>query len=276
MNLTQLHHEVKRYHKWPKRVGRGDGSGHGGTSTRGGKGQSARTGYHLKRYFEGGQMPLIRKTPKRGFSNTRFADTVIVINLQDLNKFENGDTVNAAKLTALGFIKGEYDQIKILGKGELKKEGLTVEAHSFSATAAKIIAEKKGKAVWLNPPRPPKPVKAPPPKIEKPAAPEGKPGKAPKGDKPKGEKPPKADKPPKTDNPKPEGDKQPKADKPPKTEGDRPPKTDKPKTEKPKVEKPKPEAENKAAEPKKAPEAKASEPPAPPASGPDATGQTAK
>ena len=201
MNLTQLSLKVPRYHKRAKRVGCGDSSGHGGTSTRGGKGQSARTGYHTKRYFEGGQMPLIRKTPKRGFNNKRFADTVIIINLRDLNKFNDGDSVNQARLFAKGIIQGEYDQLKVLGKGTLERSGLTVEAHCFSASAAKMIAAKNGKAVWLNPPRPPKPVPAPKP-VPKAEAPKEKPAKTKKdksdkapADKAAGEKKPAKTKP---------------------------------------------------------------------------------
>lgn len=213
MNLTQLHQAVRRYHKRMKRVGRGDSSGHGGTSTRGGKGQSARSGYHTKNYFEGGQMPLIRKTPKRGFRNKRFADVVIVVNLRDLNKFENGDIINPAKLYGRGIIKGEYDQIKILGKGTLEKEGLTVEAHSFSKSAAKIIAEKKGKVIWMNPPPVEiKPVIKParPPEADKPAGKPagGKDAPAVKAAKPKAVKPasqagkvPKEEKAPKEEKP---------------------------------------------------------------------------
>jgi len=178
MNLTQLHHDVRRYHKKRKRVGRGDGSGHGGTSGRGGKGQSARSGYHTKGFFEGGQMPLIRKTPKRGFNNTRFQLVTAIINLRDLNKFENNDTITPATLKKRGLINGEFDRVKILAKGELEKEGLTVEAHSFSAAAAKKIGDKKGKIVLINPPPPEPPravrkTKEPPVKAEKQAPPAG-------------------------------------------------------------------------------------------------------
>lgn len=153
MNLTQLHQAVRKYHKNPKRVGRGDGSGHGGTSGRGNKGQKARSGYQSKGYFEGGQMPLIRKTPKRGFNNTRFQDVTVIINLRDLNRFENNDTVNPAKLLEKGLIRGAFDRVKVLAKGELEKEGLVVEAHSFSQSAAQKITDKKGKTVLINAPK---------------------------------------------------------------------------------------------------------------------------
>ncbi|MDI6732729.1 MAG: 50S ribosomal protein L15 [Planctomycetota bacterium] len=145
MNLSQLHKAVRRYHKRHKRRGCGDSCGHGGTSCRGGKGQSARSGFHQRNYFEGGQMPLIRKTPKRGFNNTRFQDKVIVINLRDLNRFANGDTINEQTLREKGLIKGEFDRIKILGNGNLERENLILSVHSFSESAVKKIQEKGGK-----------------------------------------------------------------------------------------------------------------------------------
>ena len=149
MNLTQAKQGMGYLHKKRKRVGRGDASGHGGTSTRGHKGQKARSGYHSRLYFEGGQMPLIRKTPKRGFNNTRFQKLVAILNIRDLNRFNNGEDVTIEKLIQNQLVRGEFDAIKILGKGELEKEGLTVHAHRFSESARKKITDKKGKAVTL-------------------------------------------------------------------------------------------------------------------------------
>ena len=147
MNLTQLSQSVRRYNKSAKRRGCGDSCGHGGTSCRGGKGQSARSGYHERGYSEGGQMTLIRKTPKRGFHNTRFQETIAVINSRDLNRFEKGATVNRVALLEKGILKGSFDKIKVLAYGDLKTEGLIVEAHYFSQAAIKKIQEKGGKIV---------------------------------------------------------------------------------------------------------------------------------
>lgn len=117
-----------------KRLGQGESSGHGKTSGRGGKGQSARSGSSIRPGFEGGQMPLIRRIPKRGFNNTAHATTYIVVNLASLNAFEEGARVDEAALRATGLANGRGDGIKILGNGELKKK-LTVSANSFSASA---------------------------------------------------------------------------------------------------------------------------------------------
>jgi large subunit ribosomal protein L15 len=149
MNLTQLSQSVRRYNKSAKRRGCGDSCGHGGTSCRGGKGQSARSGYKRKGYSEGGQMTLIRKTPKRGFHNTRFQETIAIINPRDLNRFENGATVNLAALLEKGILKGAFDKIKVLAQGVLQVEGLIVEAHYFSQAATKKIQEKGGKIVEI-------------------------------------------------------------------------------------------------------------------------------
>ena len=94
-------------------------------------------------------MPLIRKTPKRGFNNTRFQKLVAILNIRDLNRFNNGEDVTIEKLIQNQLVRGEFDAIKILGKGELEKEGLTVHAHRFSESARKKITDKKGKAVTL-------------------------------------------------------------------------------------------------------------------------------
>jgi large subunit ribosomal protein L15 len=121
-------------------VGRGESSGHGKTSGRGGKGQTARTGGSIRVGFEGGQMPLIRRLPKRGFNNARFATYYIPVNVEALNRFEDGARVDEAALRAAGLANGRADGVKILGDGELKRK-LTVVAHAFSASAkAKIEA----------------------------------------------------------------------------------------------------------------------------------------
>jgi large subunit ribosomal protein L15 len=123
-----------------KRLGQGESSGHGKTSGRGGKGQTARSGSSIRPGFEGGQMPLIRRMPKRGFNNTRFGTRFLPVNLDDLNQFEEGSRVDEQALRASGVAKGRADGVKILGQGELQRK-LTVAAHAFSASArAKIEA----------------------------------------------------------------------------------------------------------------------------------------
>lgn len=117
-----------------KRLGIGESSGHGKTSGRGGKGQTARSGSSIRHGFEGGQMPLIRRIPKRGFNNARFTTYYLPINLRDLNRFENGTRVDETLLRDLGLARGRSDGIKILGDGKLEKK-LTVAAHAFSASA---------------------------------------------------------------------------------------------------------------------------------------------
>jgi large subunit ribosomal protein L15 len=121
-----------------KRLGQGESSGLGKTSGRGGKGQSARSGSSIRIGFEGGQMPLIRRLPKRGFNNAAHATRYIGVNLDDLNRFENGAKVDEQALRKAGLANGRASGIKILGRGELTKK-LTVTAHAFSASArAKI------------------------------------------------------------------------------------------------------------------------------------------
>ncbi len=121
-----------------KRLGQGESSGHGKTSGRGGKGQTARSGSSIRIGFEGGQMPLIRRMPKRGFNNARFTVRFVAVNLKSLNSFENGAVVDEVALRSLGLANGPVKLIKILGTGQLEKK-LTVSAHAFSATArAKI------------------------------------------------------------------------------------------------------------------------------------------
>lgn len=128
-----------------KRVGRGVGSGLGKTSGRGEKGQKARSGYSHKPGFEGGQLPLYRRLPKRGFTNAKFKTKYAVINLSDLNKFENDAVITPELLKEMGLIKNQLDGIKILGNGTLEKK-LTVKAHKFSDVAKEQIEKLGGKA----------------------------------------------------------------------------------------------------------------------------------
>jgi large subunit ribosomal protein L15 len=125
-----------------KRVGRGPGSGHGKTSGRGEKGQKSRSGYSRQMGFEGGQMPLHRRLPKRGFTNI-FKKTYAVVNLADLERFDNGATVDEAALRQAGIVKGRADGIKVLGNGKLSKK-LTVSATKFSETAKQSIEAAGG------------------------------------------------------------------------------------------------------------------------------------
>lgn len=125
-----------------KRLGAGESSGHGKTSGRGGKGQSARSGSSIRIGFEGGQMPLIRRIPKRGFNNTAFKVSYLPVNLSSLNTFEDGAVVDAEALRKAGIAKGPGIGVKVLGNGELTKK-LTVKAAAFSA-AAKAAIEKLG------------------------------------------------------------------------------------------------------------------------------------
>ena len=126
-----------------KRLGQGESSGHGKTSGRGGKGQTARSGSSIRIGFEGGQMPLIRRIPKRGFNNARFAIVRIAVNVGDLNQFENGARVDETALRSVGLANGRADGVKILGTGELTKK-LTVIASAVSASAKAKIEAKGG------------------------------------------------------------------------------------------------------------------------------------
>ena len=130
-----------------KRVGRGHGSGNGKTAGKGHKGQHARAGRGIRPGFEGGQMPLQRRIPKRGFNNI-FASEYAVINVASLNAFENGDVVDAAALKAKGIIKKELDGVKVLANGNLTKK-LTVKLAAVSA-AAKAKIEAAGGSVEVN------------------------------------------------------------------------------------------------------------------------------
>ncbi len=126
-----------------KRLGQGESSGHGKTSGRGGKGQTARSGSSIRIGFEGGQMPLIRRIPKRGFNNSRHGTYYLPVNVDSLNQFDDGARVDEAALRSLGLANGRGDGIKILGEGELTKK-LTVSAHAFSASARTKIEAKGG------------------------------------------------------------------------------------------------------------------------------------
>ncbi|HIS38265.1 MAG TPA: 50S ribosomal protein L15 [Candidatus Onthousia faecavium] len=128
-----------------KIVGRGSGSGRGKTSGRGEKGQNARSGGGVSPVFEGGQLPLYRRLPKRGFSNHEFKTTYAIINVGDLNVFEDGTVVTPALLKEKGIIKKQLDGIKVLGNGTLEKK-ITIEAHKFSKSALAKINESGSKA----------------------------------------------------------------------------------------------------------------------------------
>ncbi len=127
-----------------KRVGRGHGSGNGKTAGKGHKGQNARSGGGVRIGFEGGQMPLARRIPKRGFNNI-FAKTYAIVNVSDLNKFEAGAEVDVNALLEAGIIRKACDGVKVLGNGELEKS-LTVKAAAFSASAKEKIEKAGGKA----------------------------------------------------------------------------------------------------------------------------------
>ena len=135
---------VKGSKKAPKRIGRGHGSGWGKTAGKGHKGQKARSGGGVRPGFEGGQMPLQRRIPKRGFNNI-FAKTVVAVNVGELEKFGEGSVVNANELINMGLIKRRFDKVKILGNGELTKS-LTVKAQMFSKSAVQKIEAVGGKA----------------------------------------------------------------------------------------------------------------------------------
>jgi len=125
-----------------KRVGRGPGSGHGKTAGRGEKGQKSRSGFHRMLGFEGGQMPLHRRLPKRGFTNI-FKKVIAVVNISDLERFDSGATVDESALRQAGLVKGRKDGIKILGNGKLTKK-LTVHAAKFSESARRQIEAAGG------------------------------------------------------------------------------------------------------------------------------------
>ena len=128
-----------------KRVGRGIGSGLGKTSGKGHKGQNARSGGGVRPGFEGGQLPLFRRLPNRGFSNAPFKTEYAVINLSDLNKFENDAVITPELLKEMGLVKNQLSGIKVLGNGTLEKK-VIVKAHKFSSVAKEEIEKLGGKA----------------------------------------------------------------------------------------------------------------------------------
>ena len=146
MNLSNLK-PAKGSRQDRKRVGRGPGSGLGKRSGRGSKGQLSGSGYSRKRDFEGGQMPLVRRVPKRGFTNI-FRTEYTVINLDSLAKIAKKE-VEIKDLVAAGLIKNGSEQVKVLGRGELASPK-TIHAHKFSGSALKKIEDKGGKAVTIG------------------------------------------------------------------------------------------------------------------------------
>jgi large subunit ribosomal protein L15 len=149
MQLHDVNQGVHR-RKLRKRVGRGVGSGHGKTSSKGHKGHASRQGFKLNPIFEGGQMPLARRVPKRGFFNGAFKKEYAIVNLDQINaSFETGTVVDEAALRARGLVKGyDFDGIKILGDGPLTK-ALEVHATKFSASATAKISAAGGKAITV-------------------------------------------------------------------------------------------------------------------------------
>lgn len=147
MNLHTLKPRPGSKHR-TKRLGCGESSGHGKTSGKGHKGQKARSGGSIRLGFEGGQMPLIRRMPKRGFNNANFKTRFAIVNLDTLNAFDNGATVDEQTLLAAGVIRRPYDAVKILGSGELKKK-LTIVANKASESA-KAAIEKAGGSLTLK------------------------------------------------------------------------------------------------------------------------------
>ena len=140
-------HELKKPEgstKAPKRIGRGQGTGQGTTAGRGMNGQNSRSGGGVRLGFEGGQMPLYRRLPKRGFNN-KWAKEYAEVNVKDLNRFEDGTEVDMGVLLAAGIVGKKLDGLKVLGNGELEKK-LTVKAEKFSKSAVEKIEKAGGKA----------------------------------------------------------------------------------------------------------------------------------
>jgi large subunit ribosomal protein L15 len=139
MNLSTLKHRPGAKHR-VKRLGAGESSGHGKTSGKGHKGQKARSGGSIRLGFEGGQMPLIRRVPKRGFNNAQFRVTYAIVNIRDLNRFAAGSTVDEAALREAGLVRGSLDGVKLLSGGELK-HAVNISVNRVSAAAnAKVLA----------------------------------------------------------------------------------------------------------------------------------------
>ncbi len=144
MKLNELKASEGSRHK-KKRLGQGPGSGLGKTSGKGQKGQKARSGGGKGAVFEGGQLPLYRRLPKRGFTNARFKVEYAVVNLDDFNRFEDGTVVTPALLKETGLVKKSYDGIKVLGSGTLERK-ITIQANKFSASAIEKIEKSGSKA----------------------------------------------------------------------------------------------------------------------------------
>jgi large subunit ribosomal protein L15 len=142
MKLNELKSANGSTHR-SKVVGRGPGSGRGKTSGRGEKGQKARSGASIPAWFEGGQTPLYKRLPRRGFSNKRFETKYAIVNVSDLNRFKDGDTITPELLKESGLVKKELSGVKILGGGTLEKK-LTVKANVFTNTAITKIEELGG------------------------------------------------------------------------------------------------------------------------------------
>jgi large subunit ribosomal protein L15 len=152
MRLHDLRNVPGARHR-KKRVGCGESSGHGKTSTRGNKGQKARSGGAIRPGFEGGQMPLYRRLPKKGFNNDEFNDVIVALNVSTLSEnFEDCAVVNEKSLREANLVRGRFDKIKILGDGEITRK-LTVEVDKVSASAKEKI-EKAGGTVKLPEPPP--------------------------------------------------------------------------------------------------------------------------
>ncbi len=156
MDLSTVHQGINR-RKRKKRVGRGVGSGHGKTASRGHKGQYASAGAKTPvAAFEGGQMPLFRRIPKRGFSHGMWDRHFLVVNVGDLNAaFEDGATIDHEAMKKAGLANGPADGVRILGNGEVTKK-LNIRAHHFSKSALEKIAARGGQAEVIPPPKKPK------------------------------------------------------------------------------------------------------------------------
>ncbi len=146
MKINDLKPQDKSFHR-RKRVGRGIGSGHGKNSTRGENGQKSRSGSHISAHFEGGQMPFVRRIPKRGFRSLN-REQIQIVNISQLNRFEPGTEVTKDLLKQAGLIDNTALKLKVLAKGELEKM-LFVKADAFSVKAKTLIEEKGGKAEVL-------------------------------------------------------------------------------------------------------------------------------
>ncbi len=153
MQLNDVHRGIQKFRK-RKRIGRGSGSGHGKTAGRGHKGAKSRSGYSRKPTFQGGAMPMIRRIPKRGFNN-RWALTVFAVNIGKINDaFDDGSVVTLEALAAKDLAKGTFDELKILGDGDITKK-LTISAHRFSKSAEEKIAAAGGTVNKLDAKRTP-------------------------------------------------------------------------------------------------------------------------